>query len=164
MIALLVRRFERLGDLPRDRQRFVERQSGPRAMRSASVGPSTSSSTSARHAVRVLEPVDGADVRMIERGEHLRFALKPREPLGIGRERVGQDLQRDVATELRVARAIHLAHPARAEQADDLVDAERAAGFEGHAGRVMANYTRCASMARQEGPRTAKPSRSAASA
>ena len=44
--ALLVRRFERLGDLSRDRQRFVERQ-GPCAMRSASVGPSTSSRTSA---------------------------------------------------------------------------------------------------------------------
>ena len=46
--ALLVRRFERLGDLPRDRQRFVERHRALRAMRSASVGPSTSSITSAR--------------------------------------------------------------------------------------------------------------------
>ena len=44
--ALLVRGFERLRDLPRNRQRFVERI-GPCAMRSASVGPSTSSITSA---------------------------------------------------------------------------------------------------------------------
>ena len=44
--ALLVRRFERFGDLLRDRQRLVDRDR-PRAMRSASVGPSTSSITSA---------------------------------------------------------------------------------------------------------------------
>ena len=46
--ALLVRRLERLGDLPRDRQRLVEQESRRCAMRSASVGPSTSSMTSAR--------------------------------------------------------------------------------------------------------------------
>ena len=32
MMPLLVRRFERVGDLPRDRQRLVDRQSRPRAM------------------------------------------------------------------------------------------------------------------------------------
>ena len=44
--ALLVRRFERLGDLLRDRQRLVD---GNRALCDplASVGPSTSSITSA---------------------------------------------------------------------------------------------------------------------
>ena len=54
---------------------------------------------------------------MIERGEHLRFACEPREPVGVAGERVGQDLERDIAIELRVARAIHLAHPARADLA-----------------------------------------------
>jgi hypothetical protein len=44
--ALLVRRFQRFADLPRDRQRLCS-GIGPRAMRSASVQPSTSSSTSA---------------------------------------------------------------------------------------------------------------------
>ena len=48
--ALVVRGFERVGDLPRDRQRLVDRRSGPCAIRSASVGPSTSSMTSAWHA------------------------------------------------------------------------------------------------------------------
>ncbi len=42
MIPLRVRRFERLGDLPGDRQRLVERMA-PRALRSASVPPSASS-------------------------------------------------------------------------------------------------------------------------
>ena len=50
-------------------------------------------------------------------GERLRFAREPREPFGIAGERVGQDLDRDVAIELRIARAIHLAHAAGADAA-----------------------------------------------
>ena len=49
---------------------------------------------------------------MIQRGEHLRFALEARQTVGIAANDVGQDLERDVALQLRVARAIHLAHPA----------------------------------------------------
>ena len=46
--AVLVRGFERFGDLLRDRQRLVDRNRRLVAIRSASVGPSTSSITSAR--------------------------------------------------------------------------------------------------------------------
>ena len=45
-------------------------------------------------------------------------------PLGVLRERRGQHLDRDVAVELRVARAIDLAHAARADGAGDLVGAD----------------------------------------
>ena len=90
------------------------------AMMSASVGPSTSSSTSAWTPL-IFEAVNAADVRMIQRGEHLRFALEAREPLRINREGRRQDFDRDVAIQLRVARAIDFAHPADTEQA---VDAE----------------------------------------
>ena len=58
----------------------------------------------------------------------LRFALEPREPIGVGGERLGQDLDRDVAIQLRVARAIDLAHAAGAEGRQDLVRAEAGAG------------------------------------
>ena len=47
-MPLLVRRVERVGDLPRDRERLVDRAAARCAIRSASVSPSTSSSTSAR--------------------------------------------------------------------------------------------------------------------
>ena len=50
-----------------------------------------------------LEAVDRGDVRMIQGREHFRFALKTREPIGIDRERGGQDLDRDLALEFRVA-------------------------------------------------------------
>ena len=43
-----------------------------------------------------FEAMDLRDVRMVERARSLGFALKPGEPLRIGGERFGQDLDRDV--------------------------------------------------------------------
>ena len=65
---------------------------------------------------------------MIERGEDLRLSLEPGDALGVVGEAIRQDLNRHVATELRVARAIDLAHPARAQWRGDLVDTEADAG------------------------------------
>jgi hypothetical protein len=61
------------------------------------------------------------DVRMIERGERLGLALESGEPIGIGGERVGQDLDRHVAIQLRVAGFVDLAHAAGADSAGDFV-------------------------------------------
>jgi hypothetical protein len=41
--------------------------------------------------------------------------------IGIEREQRRQDLERDIAIELGIASAIHLAHRARADQRDDVV-------------------------------------------
>ena len=71
---------------------------------------------------------------MIQRREDFGFALKAREPIAIGRERRRQDLDRDLALQLRVGRPIHLAHPAFADLGGDFVDAEAGAGREGHPG------------------------------
>ncbi len=60
----------------------------------------------------------------VERRERLRFACEPREPIRITGEGVGQELQSDIAIELRIARAIHLAHAAFADLRGDFVDAE----------------------------------------
>ena len=50
---------------------------------------------------------------MIEGGELFRLALEARKPLGIARERLRQDLQRNVTNPaLRVAGAGHFAPPA----------------------------------------------------
>ena len=68
---------------------------------------------------------------MIERGEGLRLALEPRETIGIRGERVRQDLDRDLATERRVRRPVHLAHSAVADRRGDFVDAEARAGGQG---------------------------------
>ena len=47
---------------------------------------------------------------MAERREHLRFALEARHPELVVGEDIAEDLQRDVASELGIARAVHLAH------------------------------------------------------
>ena len=72
---------------------------------------------------------------MVERREHPRFALEARQAVGIRGEDARQNFERDVAPELRVARAIHLAHAARAEQCVDLVDADASTGQHGSVGR-----------------------------
>jgi hypothetical protein len=48
-------------------------------------------------------------------------------------ELLGEDLDRDVTTELRVARALDFAHAALAEKRPDFVGAEASPG-EGHGG------------------------------
>ena len=78
----------------------------------------------AAHAVRFLDAVDRPDVRMIQRGEHPRFALEARTPLRVGRERRRQDFDRDLAPERVVVCAVHLAHATDAEQRANRVDAE----------------------------------------
>ena len=128
--AVLVRRFERLGNLPRDRQRFVD---GQRAARDP-VGERVALDQLQDERVdvaAVLEPVDRRDVRMVERGQHLRLAPEAREAIRIERQtrRAAPSARR--RAELGIARAIHLAHAAGAERADDLVRADAACRFSG---------------------------------
>ena len=72
---------------------------------------------------------------MIESGEELRLAPEAGDALGIERDGGGQDLQRDVAPELRIVGAIDLSHSSSAEQRSHLVGAESVAGVQGHASR-----------------------------
>jgi hypothetical protein len=46
---------------------------------------------------------------VIERRQHLRFANEARQAIGVAGEGIRQDFQRDVAIQLRIARAIHQA-------------------------------------------------------
>jgi hypothetical protein len=71
------------------------------------------------------------DVGMIQGSQHFRFALKPREPIRVGRERGGQNLDGDLSFELRVRRAVDLTHSAFADERSDFVGAEARAGREG---------------------------------
>jgi hypothetical protein len=63
-------------------------------------------------------------VRVIQRCEYSRLALETSSALGVGRELGRQDFDRDVPPELRIARAIHLTHAARAEQCLQVISAE----------------------------------------
>ena len=75
-------------------------------------------------AVRFLHAVERGDVWMVDRREHLRFALESRDAIRIGSEGVEDDFDGDAATELAVACAIDFAHATSAEHVRDLVRAE----------------------------------------
>jgi len=68
------------------------------------------------------------DVRMVERGERLGFALEPHEAIGIVGKRLRKNLQRDITRELRVPGPVHFAHTARAERGSDFVGAHAGPG------------------------------------
>ena len=113
---LLVRGFERLGDLLRDRQ--APRRAESRLARCAATVVALDQFHHERaHAVRFFEAVDRGDVRMIQRREDFRFALKPREPV---RDRARTTSGRTLIATWRFSfvsrRAIHLAHAAGAEE------------------------------------------------
>ena len=76
------------------------------------------------HAVLLVDGIDRDDVGVVQRGNRPRLALEAAAALRIVRRGLGQDLQRDAATELAVLGQQDLAHAACAEGADDPVGAE----------------------------------------
>ena len=75
--------------------------------------------------------MDGGDIRMVQRSEHFRFALKASEAIVIRRQGGRQNLDGDLTFQPGVGGPIHLPHPAFANLRDDFVDAEARAGGEG---------------------------------
>ena len=94
----LMRRLERVRDLLRDRQSLF-RGIGPCAMRSASVGPSTSSSTSARSAAGFLETVNRAMFGWFRTARTCASRANRARRSASPAKSVRQNLQRDVAAE-----------------------------------------------------------------
>ena len=80
---------------------------------------------------------------MIQRGQRLRFARESRQAVRIMRERLGQDLDRDVAIELRIAHAIDLSHPPFTDLGCHFVDAEPGTGGEGQRWRDYKGERNC---------------------
>src|SRR5262249_11674978 len=69
---------------------------------------------------------------MIERCQQLRLSLETRSTIRVGGQRIRQQLQRHIATQLRIACAIALSHAAFAEQSRDLVRADLLANADCH--------------------------------
>ena len=81
-------------------------------------------------AVQPLEAVDRGDVRMAERGEDARLALEAPQAPRVAAKRVGQALDRDLAAQAGVERAVDAPHAARAQQIEDLIAADVLPGRE----------------------------------
>jgi len=69
---------------------------------------------------------------VIQGRENLRFALEPRHAIDVERELRREDLDRDFAVQLGIARAKHFAHAAGAERRHDLIWAEAGACCQRH--------------------------------
>ena len=82
----------------------------------------------------ILHPVDRTDVRMVQGREQACFAREARTALVIGHEDRRQHLDRNLATELAIASAIHLSHPASAKRAKNAIRTELLADLGGFAG------------------------------
>ena len=72
----------------------------------------------------VLQAIHVRDVGMIERGQRDGLALEPGQPLGIGGHLRRQNLDRNVAAQLRIERAVDLTHAALSKGRHDLVRAQ----------------------------------------
>jgi hypothetical protein len=75
---------------------------------------------------------------MVQGGEHFRFALKARDPIGVSRQRRRENLDGNLTLQPRVRRPVHLAHAAFADLAGDIVDADARTGSEG---QTFVDYT-----------------------
>ena len=136
--SLFVRRFERVRDLLRSRQRFSD---GDRPARDTllQVLALDEFHDEGAHTAGLFQAVDVGNVGMVEGGERVRFAGESREPIRIIGEGVGQNLQRHVAMELGVAGSIHLPHATFTELRGNFVDAEAGTGSEGQT--LVVDYT-----------------------
>jgi hypothetical protein len=121
--AFFVRGFERLRNLMHHAERLVRRD-GPA---SDPFGKRLALDQLHREEIRALkflEAVQRGDVGMVQRRQRLRFAFETRGAVAISREGFRQQLDRDAASEPRVARPVHLSHTAGAEAALNFVLAQ----------------------------------------
>ena len=128
--ALLVRRFQRCGDLPGDCQGVGHWQAGlsPGARALSQFFSERRALDELHHegwhSVEFFEPMDRCDMGMIQCCEQTGLAPESREPIRVRGEDRREDLDRDVATQLRIARAIDFAHAARTQEGLNLIYAD----------------------------------------
>ena len=140
-----MRRFERVRDLFRDRERVVDRdRSAGDALRQVLALDQFHHQRS--YVVSALsrtlfEPVDGGDVRMIQRGKRLRFTRESRQAVRIVRKRLRQDLDRHVAIQPGIARPVDLPHPPFADRRGDFVDTKPGIGVKGHVTWISSEFS-----------------------
>ena len=127
----VVRGGEAVGDLHGVVERLAHRQASF-AQSVAKRGAFEQLGDDERRAVVRSKVEDDQQVGMIERAGGARLLLEARQVVAVLRHRRGEDLERHLAPDARVARAIDLAHAAGAERAGDLVGSEAGADCERH--------------------------------
>ena len=121
--AGVMRGSERVGDLPGDRDRVVERE--PAVREPIGQRRTFDELEDERFdALVALDAIERGDVGVIERREHLGLALEASQPIAIVGQGGRQHLDRHVAAEPLVVRAVHFTHAADAKQSVHAVGAD----------------------------------------
>jgi hypothetical protein len=94
--AVVVSGFERIGDLPSERDCLVEGQWSVHEPIGQCLAVDELEHQR-RHAARSIETVNGGNARMIEGRQYLRLALEPGQALGIGLNVRRQNFEGDLA-------------------------------------------------------------------
>ena len=121
--AFLVRRLERLGDLPRDDQRLLDRQA-PFCDTFGQRRPFDQFHHQREGPARRFQAMDVRDVWMVQHRQDFSFTPESGEPLHISGQRSRQHLDGDLALQVGVGGAIDLSHAACADGGQDLIRAE----------------------------------------
>ena len=90
--------------------------------------------------VLLADVVNGANIRMIQRGCGLRFALETGKSLRVASNFLRQEFERDEAMKPGVFRFVNDAHPAAAQFFDDAVVGNRASNEWGRIGHPRKSY------------------------
>jgi hypothetical protein len=88
-------------------------------------------------AVAHLQTVQRGDTRVIQCGERFRLAFEACDAIRVVGQMIREYFDRHIAAELRVPRAIDLAHAARAERGEDLVRAKASADGQRHESKLI---------------------------
>ena len=128
---MLVSQVQRVRNLPRNLQRFFERNRAARDPIGECL-PVDEFQHQGLCAIRLVHAVDARDVRVIERGEDFGFLLETCEPIVIGQKSFREYFQGDIAFEFRVACSVDLSHSADADQRHDFIGSETRTGPETH--------------------------------
>ena len=121
---LFVRTGKPFSDLDRDIERALGLQ-GPTDQDLAELVTADQLHRDERHTLGLADFVDHRDVRVLDQRRGPRFLEHPLAADTIVHEILGQDLERHLAPQVQVARAIHHAHAAAADLLDDFVVRER---------------------------------------
>ena len=119
-----VRRFQRVGDLDRERQEPIDLERAP-GDPMLQRHPVEELHDEERAAALLADVVDGADVGVVQRRGGPCLAAESGQRLGITSKVGRQELQRDEALQARILGLVHDTHAAAAELLDDAVVRER---------------------------------------
>ena len=129
--AVVVGRFQSLGDLARKLQRVIQWQRATFDA-PAEVLAGHQLHGEKAHTVGFVHTEDRGDVGMVQRGKQLGLALEAGHTLLVLCEALGQNLDRHLAIEGGVHRLPHHTHPSLADPLDEAVVEQTAALFDGH--------------------------------